>query len=400
MTKGKKKKTTAPGQAYGYLVQVVRVLWHLLRAQGEDVVAFETLGDVTVESSETTLAEEDKSGLSHNPIANSSPSLWKTFANWADARRDGVLPASCKYILYVAQPYDGEIVQSLSDCTSYPKAQTLVRKLRKQLNPDDSSSAESDGTGEALKTQLRRLFAHSDSAIANIVVDFTLEKALSSPLDEVRQEIARSEDDAHVDDITDSLLGWVKTQLMTHIKNGVPARIAYGDFRRRRLAVTKRVTGNLKSFPEFEVVVTDEQIAAEFAGSIFVRQLALLNLKDDDIETQIKDFLRASVQRTEWSDAGYLTRKSFSRYEDDLVERWNVCRMHVEYTYSEKSAINRGVDVLFRCLGEQVELQALPVPRYFVRGSYHAIANEPRIGWHPDWKTLLSIDGKESDHAA
>ena len=400
MTKGKKKKTSAPGQAYGYLVQVVRVLWHLLRAQAEDVVAFETLGDVTVESGETTLAEEDKSGLAHNPIANSSPSLWKTFANWADARRDGFLPASCKYVLYVAQPYEGDIVQRMSDCNSYPKAQRLVRQLRTQLCPADAvDTGHADAKGK-LELQLRRLFVHSDSAIANIVVDFTLEKAPVSPIDEVRGEIARSEDDEHVDEITESLLGWVNTLLMTHIKNGVPARIAYKDFRKRRLTVTKRVTGNLKAFPEYEVAVTKEQISAELSGSIYVHQLMLLDIKLDDIESHISDFLRASVQRTELSDAGYLNKTSFTKYENELVERWNYSRQEVEYSSPDESAIKRGINVLFRCMKEDVTLQELPLPRYFVRGSFHAIANKPRIGWHPDWKALLNADGKESKYAA
>ncbi|MGM3277565.1 ABC-three component system protein [Ralstonia sp. 24A2] len=363
-------------------------------------MAFETLGDVAVEGGKSTLAEEDKSGLSHNPIANSSPSLWKTFANWADARRDGVLPASCKYILYVAQPYDGDFVQKLSDCHSYPEAQRLVGKLRREMLPTETSGGETDNIGATLQTQLLRLFAHSDSAIANIVVDFTLEKTPTSPIDEVRGEIARSEDDEHVNEIVESLLGWVNAQLMTHIKNGVPARIAYSDFRRRRLAVTKRVTGNLKAFPESELVVTQAQIAAEFTGSIYVRQLHLLNLKNDDIAAHISDFLRASAQRTELSDAGYLNRTSFGRYERDLVERWNISRQEIEYSSSSKSAIKRGIDILFRCLKEDAQLQALSLPRYFIRGSFHSIANEPRIGWHPDWKKLLGVDEKESGHAA
>ncbi|NOV24749.1 hypothetical protein E5S69_14660 [Cupriavidus necator] len=398
MAKGKKKKATAPGQAYGYLVQVVRVLWHLLRAQGDDVVAFEVLGDITVERDKKSVAEEDKSGLAHNPIADSSPSLWKTFANWADARRDGSLPASCSYILYVAQPYDGDIAQQLSDCTSYPDAQLLVRRLREQMCSVDAAG--SDGIGATLRTQVNRLFDHSDSAIAHIVTAFTLEKSPSSPIDEVLGEIARSEADEHVDEITESLLGWVNKQLMTCIKGGIPARIAYREFRKRRLTVTRRVTGNLKAFPEYEVVVTQEQIAAEFTGRTYVRQLALLKLNPDDIGSHISDQLRASAQRTELSAAGYLNKQSFSKYENELVERWNINRQEVEYGSSAKTAIKRGVEVLFRCLREEVELQALPLPRYFVRGSFHSIANEPRIGWHPEWKKLLGVDGTETSHAA
>lgn len=392
MKKGK-KKTTAPGQAYGYLVQVVRVLWHLLRASPGDVVAFETLGDVTVESGQAVVAEEDKSGLAHNPIADSSPALWKTFANWADARRDGVLPAGCKYILYVAQPHEGNIVQSLSDCESAAKAKDLVSALRAQLVHAKQLGTK-DGSAAGLQVQLDRLFAHNDALIASIVVDFTLEKALSSPIDEVLKEISRSASDEHVTAIADNLLGWVKRQLMAHIDSGTPARISYDVFRKQRLTISRRVTGSLTAFPEHERVPTATEISRQLVDRIYVRQLELLNMNEEDLQQQITDYLRASVQRTEWSEAGYLDKTSFHTYQEELVSRWRLHRMSVESTNADKSPIARGIQILFGCLGEDVRIQSLSVPQFFLRGSFHAIADEPRIGWHPDWRDLLGLGAK------
>lgn len=394
MTKGKKRKTTAPGQAYGYFVQVVRVLWHLLRASRGDVVAFETLGDVTVESGQSIVSEEDKSGLAHNPIADNSPALWKTFANWADARRDGLLPPGCKYILYVAQPHEGCLVQQLSDCDSLTHAEELIAELRAQLTSSKRSSRKDGRVGETLQAQLDRVFAHSNSLIASIVVDFTLEKAVSSAIDEVVAEISHSASDEHVDSITENLLGWVKRQLMTHIKNGTPARICYDDFRKQRLAISKRVSGSLTAFPEYDLVPTRAEISRQLVDRVYVRQLELLDMGSEDIEQQITDYLWASAQRTEWSESGYLDKTSFQRYQEELVSRWRLCRMSVESSHAEKAPIARGIQVLFNCLGEEVRIQSIPVPQSFLRGSFHAIADEPRIGWHPDWKKLLGVDGK------
>ncbi|KVP55612.1 hypothetical protein [Burkholderia ubonensis] len=188
-------------------------MWHLLRASPGDIVAFETLGDVSVESGGTVVSEEDKSGLAHNPIADGSSALWKTFANWADARRNGDLPAASKYILYVAQQHEGQIVQRLSDCNSPTAATELVQELRKRLAPADAEEGDAEDKA-SLKAQLRRLFSHSDGAIAAIVLDFALEIATAPPFDEVRAEIARSTSDDSVDLVTEQLLGWVKRQLM------------------------------------------------------------------------------------------------------------------------------------------------------------------------------------------
>ncbi len=370
------------------------MLWHLLRANPGDVVAFEELGDVSRAGGSETLSEEDKSGLAHNPISDGSPSLWKTFANWVAARQDGTLPEGCKYILYVAQPYDGAWVQRLSDCESAPEADKLVRKLRKEMKSKLEQPGE-DGVGEALQAQLIRLFSHSDKLIASIVTDFTLEKAESSPIEDVELELSRGVADNHVHDLTDSLLGWVKTRLMKQIKKGEPARIPYNDFRKQRLNVTQRIAGRLIAFPESQIDVTSEQIAAQFVDSTYVRQLNLLQLNNDEIEVHVNHFLRASAQRVIWSEDGFLNKTNIERYEADLVDMWKLSRSHIQRTKSEASPVVRGVEILFRCLDGRAQVESVPVPAFFLHGSFHAIANEPRIGWHPDWEGLLNAERKE-----
>lgn len=400
MAKPRKRKTTAPGQAYGYIVQVVRVMWHLLRASPGDIVAFETLGDVSVESGGTVVSEEDKSGLAHNPIADGSSALWKTLANWADARRNGDLPAASKYILYVAQQHEGQIVQRLSDCNSPAVAMELVQELRKRLAPADAEEGDAEDKA-SLKAQLRRLFSHSDGAIAAIVLDFALEIATASPFDEVRAEIARSTSDDSVDLVTEQLLGWVKRQLMKHIEARTPVRVSYDDFRKQRLAVLRRVDRNLTSFPECEAEPTRAEIEAQLVGRRYVHQLNLLNLDDDDLEQHISDYLRASTARTEWSASGYLDREGLRKYKKELEDHWRLCRMAVKSSDTATTPINRGVQLLFQCMAKDpAEIQSLKVPQYFSRGSYHAMADEPRIGWHPEWKKLLNVEAKRGDDDA
>lgn len=396
MVNVKRKKTAAPGQAYGYLVQVVRVLWHLLRASPGDIVAFETLGDVTVESGGAVVSEEDKSGLTHNPIADSSVALWKTFANWAEARRDGTLPAGCRYILYVAQPYNGAIAQRLSDCCSLPEAKDVTKSLRSKYH-GSAPSADNVNDSALLGKQLSRLFSHSDDAIASIIVDFTLEKGISSPIAEVRAEIARSASEEHVDEITENLLGWVNRKVMSQVEDKVPVKIPYNDFRQQRLNILRRLDRNVIGLPEYDTEPTKEQIAEHLAGRTYVKQLSLLKIYDDNAEQHINDYLRASATRTEWSEAGYLDAKSFERYEKDLIERWRICKMYLDSASASKDLVERGVELLFKCISESSRIQALDVPPYFLRGSYHSIADEPRIGWHPDYKKLLFDKGNKVD---
>jgi hypothetical protein len=420
-------RTSVPGQAYGYLVQEVRVLWHLLRARSGDVVAFEHLGDVSVQTVDGVLSEEAKSGLSHNPIADRAIGLWKTLANWADARAEGILPAGSVYVLHVVQQYQGEIAEKLHGCVNVADAVELVAGLRAHFAEDlskapvrknsrrrakkaDKTSSEEDalataspaaekseGDSEespgALVKQLDRLFSRSDEFIASIVVDFFLDIGIASPIDAVKEEISRSVPNEHVDAVAESLLGWVKGQVMKQIEDNRVVGIPYEEFRKYRLSVQERTLGALKEFPEYEWTVSRTEVDDHLAGRTYVRQLDLLQMKQEHVEQCVRDYLRASAARTAWADLGHINSENFDTFVRSLVDFWENNSMEVEMREAAKSPIERGVALLFNCLRKEASIRTVPVPTYFSRGSFHAIADDKTIGWHPDWSSLLSNSG-------
>lgn len=74
---------TALGQLYGYGLQEARFLHHLLHSRSGDTIALESFDDVSGVKDGKPFAEQDKSGLEHNPISDSAIDLWKTFAKLA-----------------------------------------------------------------------------------------------------------------------------------------------------------------------------------------------------------------------------------------------------------------------------------------------------------------------------
>jgi hypothetical protein len=409
----KKRSSSVPGQAYGILVQEVRVLWHLMRATPGDVVAFEHVGDVSTRSADgRVLSEEDKSGLAHNPIADRAVSLWKTLANWIDARRDGSLPAATVYVLYVAQPYEGLIADELHRCTRTDDAIDLVGRLRKRfaedLQTEDSNNANAgaakkarsatlideadlgEGSPAALVKQLRRVFANADEVIASVVTYFSIEKGTASPVSEVRSAISANVRDEHVDEVTESLLGWTKAQVMAQIEARQVVCIPFDDFREYRLVVYERVLGKLKEFPEHTPTPRRSEIEEHLDGSNFVLQLNVLELEEETIESYVKDYMRASSARTSWAALGYLNPRSIGPFVEELQDHWKQSSLEVKTLDMDKTPIQRGVKLLLLCMKKETRIHKVDVPSYFSRGSFHEIANELKIGWHPDWKSLIS----------
>ena len=105
------RPTSAPGTVRGILLQVTRFLYYLLTVGQNDVVSLELFEDVGVEQQGgSRIAEQDKSYLSANPLADRSIEFWKTFRNWVDAAAAGELaPDQTSFVLY---PDFRELVRS------------------------------------------------------------------------------------------------------------------------------------------------------------------------------------------------------------------------------------------------------------------------------------------------
>src|ERR1022692_5140851 len=81
-----RKSPHVPAQALGYLIQPIRLLQILLDAPPDSCVTLEVFEDVGLETSDGhKTATQVKTGLVKNPLADRSPELWKTLANWCDA---------------------------------------------------------------------------------------------------------------------------------------------------------------------------------------------------------------------------------------------------------------------------------------------------------------------------
>jgi ABC-3C protein len=61
------------------------------------------------------------------------------------------------------------------------------------------------------------------------------------------------------------------------------------------------------------------------------------------------------------------------------------------------NGVEFGQLLLADCGTHQQKLQGLEVPAFFTPGSFHALAEEKTVGWHPEYETLLGTEGKDDD---
>ena len=224
--------------------------------------------------------------------------------------------------------------------------------------------------------------------MATIVAHFTVDTH-EHPEDALRPLLLEKlvGEDA-LDDILTWSQGWVKRTIDAFLERGQPARVARQEFHQALLKYV-RLHDRDSILRSVAGKVTDKQIATELAVRTYVRQLQLIDVNDLNILVAVNDFLTASVDRTTWSNQGLISETALDTFESELALTWYNKQLRTHAGHADKPTVSQGQLLFADCMEHHTTLDGLETPAAFVRGSWHALAEDLTIGWHPDYKTLL-----------
>ena len=173
--RGNKASSSAPGPVRGILLQVTRFLYYLLGVGPDVVVSLELFDDVGVESEDgRKIAEQDKSFLSANPLANRSQDLWKTLRNWGDSAAAGSLdPNRTRFLLYVPNARMGTIAQAFHDAGTCEEASTALERARQLLSGEDGGWA----VGSSVRGLVDAVYGADHELMTAIIARFTVDSS-------------------------------------------------------------------------------------------------------------------------------------------------------------------------------------------------------------------------------
>jgi hypothetical protein len=137
----------------------------------------------------------------------------------------------------------------------------------------------------------------------------------------------------------------------------------------------------------------DEATQAAHADSMFVRQLEIITAGKKRIAAAVRDYYRAFEQRSRWLRDDLLLVGDLSRYERTLIEEWELVFEGVKDALGETAAEDAKQKAAHEVLrwAETVSLPIRPsvTTPFVTRGSLHMLADEARLGWHPDFQDRL-----------
>jgi len=384
-------KSNAPGQFLGYSIQLPRALYHLLKSGPGDAVCIEGLGDVTTLTSDScVIAEEDKSSITSNPLTDRSTNLWKTFSNWIEAINCGDLDVGkTKFILYCNQSGSHGIVDEFNSAQNQLEAKNAIDYAKAELN---DTKPEHD-----IWKYYNFVVNQHETLLLDVIERFELQVGNGAGYDEVRNEIkVKLVPDNQIEFIMDNLSGWLLKEIIEKIKSRKLAVVSWDDFSRQFLVLIERIRKReLLDFTRVYPLSNEEVQKQVKIDPLYLRQLDVIGSSDDELIEAVIDFLKANTNRYEWIERGIIDEDIASDFESKLSTFWKNQRKRIKLTQSKLSEEEQGQLLYTDCKSRQETIREMSPPESTIAGTYHTLANEPVIGWHPNWDKLLSKQKEE-----
>lgn len=389
----------AVNPALGYLYQVrAGLLWSLQRIRQDESfhVSLEVLDDVAFEPAvgePGTFLQTKHHASRTAALTDSCSDLWKTLRVWIEGSIANQIPptASLHLVTTGTAPANSAAAKlKFSDRDVAGARDRLDAVARTSTNAANASAYQA----------YESLSAHQRFALLDRVLIIDAAPMIADLDDELRRVIFWAVDRAHQTPFLDRLEGWWLRRVIVQLTSGADARIAsveieseMSDLRDQFRQDSLPIDGDLLDF------VLDDATAAAHQSYRFVRQLEIIDAGRRRVAGAIRDFYRAYEQRSRWVREDLVVALDINRYEKRLAEEWEavfdaVCdEVGEAETDVERKAAARSV----LAWAERASIPIRPgvTEPFLCRGSLHMIADEGRIGWHPDFRSILStvLDG-------
>lgn len=375
-----KLKTSVPGQYLGYALQPVRLCYHLMSVATGSRVSLEYLDDIAIHNPNSGLIlEQSKSGLSGNPAADRSSDLWKTLANWAWLPKS-IFEQASKFRYYVTPSKIGEIVRALHGAGDVAKAAPLLQKFKTKTFIGKK--------GVGVEPYITKFLEAGDEVCLKVIVLFELQSE-DDPVEAIREKLAVLLPEDSLDQYSAAAIGIAKTDIESLIRRKKSPVLEAIAFRRKLRAFIRK-----HDFSKLLVSAIGEPPDHQIADLLsvqptFVRQLTAIEASETMLATAVSDFLRTMADKVAWADEGSIVDSSLDELDTSLVRHHVMASDEIEDTHGHLDALQRGRQLYRRCAGLQLPLEGQTLPGYFVAGEYNYLADDRRVGWHPDHKALF-----------
>ena len=385
---------SAADPALGYLYQVrSALLWALqrLKNSSEFLVSVETLDDVTFETAggdaiELLQTKHHKSSAAN--LTDASPDLWKTLRIWFEGSDSKIIPMTANLILVTTA--------TASDGSAASYLRSTSRDVRAAQQALDTTAATSTSTTN--KTGYAAYLNVTTTARKSILERVVVLDAAPTIIDLnacLKEEVFWAAGREHHSAFLDRLEGWWYRRVIRQLANAQHDRVAsvelesqMSDLREQFKQESLPIDDDLLEF------ILDDATKEAHKESAFVRQLEIIMAGKRRIANSIRDYYRAFEQRSRWLRDDLVIEIELHKYEKRLVEEWEVIfeamRDELGTPVADEAKEQAARSVLAWAERATIPIRHGVTEPFVSRGSFHMLADEVRIGWHPEFQSRLA----------
>ncbi|MDO3397325.1 MULTISPECIES: ABC-three component system protein [Nocardioides] len=380
---------SAAASALGYLYQCkYSLLAALERMDGSPLlVEIETLDDVTfplgAEPMEL-LQLKHHQGERPPDLTTANTDLWTTLRVWCARLVAGELSDdACLFLITTAGCADDSApaLLGISD-RNVEKAEELLLDYAKASNAVSTQAARK-AFRDLNRTQRLSLLDR---------VRIIFEAPEIDGLDDRLNQRLRFVRPSRVDYVRERMVEWWYARCAEHLSKKRPGAINSIEIDLKIESLSDALTAD--NLP-IDVPEPADADLGDVGDSMFARQLALLPVSGTRVLQAAKDYMQAFSQRSRWLGAELLTVGDLADYESDLVSEWRR-RFTVMCDEIGPAAAEEEMRREAKQFYKWFELEAdFPIrPRctaaFVTRGSFHILSDQMRVGWHPNFESILS----------
>lgn len=388
----------AAASAMGYLFQCRYALLAGLQNSKDTpqlLISVEKFDDVAfdVDGDPTALIQTKHHIGKAGDLSDSSVDFWKTITVWLDKLAEDIeAPFRMKFVLLTT-----------SDAPEKSAASMLRVRERDEAAADKLLL---DASKKSRNKKIEKVCAAYAALPENVRVSLLRSVLIldgSPNIVDVRDEIARELHHAaprdQIDKLVERLEGWWFGAVIRAMSRPVPTAIPV-------LAIEQRVDELREEFKrnalpiDYKAAVPPQSVVSDLDKRPFVRQLRRIEISSPRIEYAIRDYYRASEQRSRWAREELLIDGELENYERELTEAWEPRHASI-VEEAESSSAEKKVKLgqsIFKWVEQDANFPLRTVrERFLTHGSYHILANRYAVGWHPDFKADGGDDSESGE---
>lgn len=378
----------ASEQMLGYLYQVRYALALLLENDNSDCqISIEKFDDVAFSKDDIPIQLiQLKHHIQHQGnLADASTDMWRTIKVWLDAISEtpDILDGTNFLIITTATaPIDSAAFLLKKDSnrnpdTAYEKLKTVCFSSVNQAHQRYYDAFREAGE-DTVKQLIRQIYIID---CASNIID--VEK-------DILKHIRYSCIPKHQKMIYERLEGWWFKKAIDALCCDTPVFVNQNQVRSFIVSVSQEYADD--NLP-IDILDIDDLQESNFSANekIFHEQLKLICLGNHRMQLALRDYYRAFRQRASWVRNDLLYVNELGQYEQRLIDEWEHAFAAMEETLSEtnnateEEKVKEGRQLFSDIEKRDIRIRPKCQEAFIMRGSYHILANQLKIGWHVDF---------------